>query len=833
VKVPAISTSYVSVRIGESMERIVRRLQKAPDVKYVVIVRPKASEGKPNYYVMKQREFVLRFLGRSSVKRRRPTLFRGLFRPDLREVDRAPTYIANRAVRTWKPEYDGGAWRAARYPVSIDHGNPAGVWEPVRKVHPKPRARPSKPRHARRGDRGSLWRAVAAAPKKRPPRKRTRRGTLSKTGRMQASPIRKAAPKKSRPKVKKKAAKKASPKLRSRGNKTGTRKLPANPTRVGRNPRPARHGPGRPATPAPRAPKGRPSVRRPAKQRPILRGIAGNVDSFGTDATRDALIELLTAKEVAIALADGPRPDSEEPATETLFPEIKPSDLHPLSGAPFTVAVLLSSKAAADTSGEIEIPAAAPDVVRTLRVHLLCDGYSGWDTLEYSGAAGTTKPARFGLSAPNVEGDERRIAMLRANFYLDNRWCGEGARNLDIRRDAAVDPIVKIPKPDMPAWRKALRLEPGATPPDLIVRIQGTTGSGEYVWSCLSPHLTLPAPVDLKAATMSLGTDAETYVRNLFKPYASIPLGRLAIAQIEGVGQGIYRSTPDIFKDAYWAVWKAATEGHFAFDTVQIVTDEPYIPWELMRIADRDRGPEVAPEFLAIRHSVGRWLASKSSRLTQRVRVNATAVAASDYSTVAAVAQKLPWAALEKNFLVERFETAPVELKSGPVLDFLEGGQAQAVHFACHGRMSITNPLASQLILEDTPDDLQPPMIDRDEVRDKGLGRMHPLVFLNACEVGGAAASLSLVAGFPAAFLGAGAAAVISPLWVVNDERAKQIAELFYEQAFAEDPVALGDVLRKVRARWRDEKHLTYLAYVLYGDPLAKVIYTGPRSAHN
>ena len=99
----------------------------------------------------------------------------------------------------------------------------------------------------------------------------------------------------------------------------------------------------------------------------------------------------------------------------------------------------------------------------------------------------------------------------------------------------------------------------------------------------------------------------------------------------------------------------------------------------------------------------------------------------------------------------------------------------------------------------------------------------HPLVFLNACEVGGAAEALSLVAGFPAAFLKAGASALVSPLWVVNDERAFEIARGFYDAALA--PAGprrpLGQLLRDVRAQWREEGHLTYLAYVLYGDPLA------------
>jgi CHAT domain-containing protein len=136
--------------------------------------------------------------------------------------------------------------------------------------------------------------------------------------------------------------------------------------------------------------------------------------------------------------------------------------------------------------------------------------------------------------------------------------------------------------------------------------------------------------------------------------------------------------------------------------------------------------------------------------------------------------------------------------------------------------MSVASPLNSELIMEDTPSNLTPAMVDREEVRE-GIGKEPPLVFLNACEVGGAGASLSLVAGFPAAFIGGGAAAVVCPLWVIHDERAMRIAEHFYDAALGREPRPLGEIMREIRAKWQGGKHLTYLAYVLYGDPLLQL----------
>lgn len=521
------------------------------------------------------------------------------------------------------------------------------------------------------------------------------------------------------------------------------------------------------------------------------------------------------------------RPAKTEPEKRTLFPDIKFSDDHPVSQSPLKVEVALSVQAVPGVGGEVTLPVSAPDMVHILDVHLLVGNDSQWDTLEFSEAEGTRKKASFDVRTPTVaSGDDRALAEVRANFYLNKRWCGEGLRNLDVRRVASVPPLATVPVPDEPEWRKLLNLEPGAQPPDLIVRIQKKTSVGEYVWSCLSPHVFLPAPATPQDSDMALGSDAETYVRTLFKPLAAKKtLERDDIADLRGVGENIYQATPRVFKDAYWTVWKAAQAGGFKFESVQIITDEPCVPWELMRVSDEARAPDVPPEFLAIRHCVGRWLALESTRLVQKITVTKLAVSASDYSTVTNMAQKLPWAAKEKEFLQKNYTAQGVDLKSAALLDFLEAGGAQTLHLACHGQMSVMEPNTSKLILEDDPKNLKPTMVNTTEVR-RGLGRDHPLVFLNACDVGGVAASLSLVAGFPAAFLGAGAAAVISPLWAVHDERAKEIAEFFYTHAFGPSPRTIGDIMREIRAGWTEKQHLTYLAYVLYGDPLARVHYT-------
>lgn len=510
------------------------------------------------------------------------------------------------------------------------------------------------------------------------------------------------------------------------------------------------------------------------------------------------------------------------PRQREAYPDISADDVHPVIGATVHFSISLVAHPTETTTGVVKLPETPPEFEHKLLVHLLFGTSSAWDTLIWSAQRGTIKAATFSLPAPAIQG-ERALVEARANFYLNKRWCGEGQRNLDVRSGIAVVPLAQIPLPMQAPWHQNLVLQPDAQPPDLIVRIQKGDVPGDFVWSCLSPHMDFPPPMDNNR--MSFKKDPATFVREVFAPLADKPLDDLELPDVEGAGEEIYENTPAYFRDCYWTLWRAAATGWISFDSVQIVTDEPYVPWELMRISDLKRASDVPPELLGIRHCVGRWLAVESASMLQHIHVSTVAVSGSSYEGTP-IMPKLPWVDSELE-LMETYEAEKVPLTKKRLVGFLDGGTAQALHLACHGQMLISDPNASKLIMEDTPHVLTPRLVMRREVWE-GLGRQHPLVFLNACEVGSAGASLSLVAGFPRAFMRAGASALVSPLWTINDKRAAEIAKEFYREAFvAGGGKPLGAVLRDLRAHWKKEKHLTYLAYVLYGDPMARVDYQG------
>jgi CHAT domain-containing protein len=223
---------------------------------------------------------------------------------------------------------------------------------------------------------------------------------------------------------------------------------------------------------------------------------------------------------------------------------------------------------------------------------------------------------------------------------------------------------------------------------------------------------------------------------------------------------------------------------------------------------------------------VGRWLAGESHQMRQKLPLSEMAIFASDYTKVPKVTAKLIWAEKEAVDLENTYQGKPKavrhDLLSNEVVRFLKEGKAQVVHFSCHGRMNQQNPSLSALLLEDDETNFVPAVVITQKSQ-RGIGSQHPLVFLNACQVGGLGAEVSFVTGWPQALLTMGAAAVIAPLWSVGDQSARKIAEQFYSYVIGEKPLSLGAALQKIRGQYKTENQLTYLAYLLYGDPTAVI----------
>jgi hypothetical protein len=519
-----------------------------------------------------------------------------------------------------------------------------------------------------------------------------------------------------------------------------------------------------------------------------------------------------------------------------LFPEIfcEPSHVVQKKELIITVRVLLVKPFDDQTVGSMWLPEGTPEEVHTLKVHLLMRGVSAWGEMQCSLAGGTVKgkEAEFKLSAPEMLPDEhgkwneRMFELIRVNFYLGGRWCGEAQRIIELLRDEGVTPCDRIPIAGEPLWRRYVQAEPSAKPPDLLVRIQ-LYGANSFRWTMISPLLNFNTPDDECIQTLE---KPERYVQDRFEWLAGRTSDGINRENILGACEELYRDTPRAFKKAYWELFRAARAGGSSressktpveFKTIQFISDEPCVPWELMTVVDRDVEPDVEPVMLSAEYQVGRWLADSSCVLRSRIEVSEFRVSTSTYSGIKDV-DPLPWTAEERESLSkEPWNAEPLNLRLADIRNFLVQGSAQAIHFACHGDMDQAVPQRSKILLEDDLTNFRTTAVDRDAVR-MGIGKHHPLVFLNACQLGAAGMVLSLGSGWPRAFLDIGASAFIGPLWSVQDESARDAATLFYAELSAGK--SLGEALQMMKKKWLDGGSITFLAYALYGDPTAKVV---------
>ena len=520
------------------------------------------------------------------------------------------------------------------------------------------------------------------------------------------------------------------------------------------------------------------------------------------------------------------------------YPDIEVSEEHPVQSTTIDVEVRITFEKPKRTKGGINLPADSNPYV--LDVHLLLGRESRWEKLTFQRPKGTISAAKFKNvkipSLPEVDhyGDKRVPTDIVVNFYLlapsegtdatairSARWCGEAVRRIEILPRPGM-PQTPIEPPETLEWRKYLHVSPTSPPPDLLVRIK-KLAEKEFQWTVLSPHQDF---THLQAEDLhcELSAAPYTFMQDHFEKFAGKQLDQAMIQQLDQACELIYTASPAGFRKAYWDLRLGTgqdPEKRPALETIQFISDEPYIPWELMRVADDNRAPDQEPEILALRHAVGRWIAPDSLELRQSLPVSSIAVFATDYAQVPKVKTKLKWALEERDNLVTNFKAVKYDVLDKVVGEFLLSGKAQVIHFSCHGRMNVQLPDQAVIELEDA--DLFAAKVWSTETR-RGIGRQRPLIFLNACQTGAAGELLGFVFGWPQAFLRMGATACVAPLWSVIDESAKDAAAEFYRLVLTsgnKKSIALGEALRAIRSQWKDKKSLTYLGYVLYGDPTA------------
>ncbi len=390
------------------------------------------------------------------------------------------------------------------------------------------------------------------------------------------------------------------------------------------------------------------------------------------------------------------------------------------------------------------------------------------------------------------------IAFVGVTFFVDGRPSGQITRQVEV--------LGRVETVAAPSKSIVVIAASGGPIADLTVTIVADPSrDGRSFWCFVStPHIEkyrqpVTGPWNLQSATQQL-------VSGFMARFTAVgtPRGQL-ISELKGVGVILFDSSPDIFREVFWALIDESAP----LKTIAIVTAEPFVPWELM-IPNRSMPSFVRRLPLGVEFNIGRWTDEKTVAPSWSLRIVDSSVIAPAYGGTMTLKNSL----LEANMVTEQYPGTIIR----PALFATVGKELGTVprsliHFVCHGRDTASG---IQCIKLDNNEELSSANI----LGIEGLGELfaetRPVVFLNACEIGRTTPSLVGLGGFVASFIKLGATAVIAPLWSVEDSIAHEIATLFYQEVKSSPDRPLSrDIQESASARLRPEFRKRHLRRLL------------------
>ena len=431
---------------------------------------------------------------------------------------------------------------------------------------------------------------------------------------------------------------------------------------------------------------------------------------------------------------------------------------------------------------------------------------------------------------PDAGPGVRRISL---DFYHRERLAGTASFQVEVRDRPPIDetpidldPIIvdraedgSVSNPDAGGM---LLASADAPRPDFVLRVALSADRRQLSYTLHSPTGKLGL-VYQRMGSVRLESDPRTFMENTL-----LGLSQMARASRKKLTEAQFAANQEKLREIGWDLYEQLFTPALrrAYRSVRqlrqqqpelsllIVSDEPWIPWEMILPHEDDLPDE---DFLCAQFRLTRWLDGRG--LPEDFGLHQARVVAPK-SNLASVKA-------EQDFFSQTLPTLRPDISYGgawldrvsQVTDALRAGDAQLFHFACHGDFDATRPDESALKLQDaslTPSQIVGPMRS-------GVAASRPLVFLNACHTGETGFSLTGMGGWAARFVRAGASAFVGSLWEVNDELAAQFAIQFYSQLLTGQ--TLGNAFHAARAHIRalDDANSTWLAYTLYADPNGRV----------
>jgi hypothetical protein len=431
-----------------------------------------------------------------------------------------------------------------------------------------------------------------------------------------------------------------------------------------------------------------------------------------------------------------------------------------------------------------------------------------------------SQPVVFLLKSGAVVGDK----AVTVDFYHKGRQIGSAEFMAEISHTAQAEPSAK---------KRVLTRTPALStftsspilPADVELRIMKSPESNtfRYILHSSIPEVnrhfadmgSMPlAAADPRAYLTTQFDELSQWAASPNRPAEDAEQQRV-VRELETMGEGFFdKLFSSELKAAYWELVSLRERG--VIKSLLITSDEPWIPWEMVKPYDQRTGKQ--DDFLAASWHLSRWLSGPG--LGDRINVTAVRAVIPELD--------LPFTRTEQDYItglklrgvdIGAFLRTKSDVTGSPGL-----GKVQAIHVAAHGNFKSDNPDESPITLQGGeelfPRDMQGSWL-------APLRQERPILFLNACHSAQVGFSLTGLGGWAStAVRELRVSAFIGGLWEVNDDLASQIAVSFYDNLRRD--MTLGEAFHAARMLIRDKNpgNSTWLAYSLYGDPNMQVTWT-------
>jgi hypothetical protein len=470
-----------------------------------------------------------------------------------------------------------------------------------------------------------------------------------------------------------------------------------------------------------------------------------------------------------------------------------------------------------DVGGPGAPPPEVEVVVRAPAFHI-----EGHDTQVMAVLRDEDADVRF-LLTPVALGDQ----PIRVDFYQHGRRVGTSRRTVLVAESVAIAPE---PRDDGPKDEpRDLTARPVIGPPDLELcatldpsdgrtirfTLHSTKASIDYHHTGVGQILLPASPSEkMSALYREIGALADRRRKrreiHVDHPDGGTPAnGEYDKRRLDTFGNDLWDElVPPQLQHEYWRFRDNVA-------SLLVTSDEPWIPWEMIKPYRYVNDVRQEDDFWCRRFAMARWLSGPSPADTFVMR--SAQPVTPEFVDLAAVSSELEFiqSLSTLDTAIERLPPLHDRLK---VLDWIEAGDFSILHFACHGAFDSTLPDESSIVLSGGK-------LRASDIRGRFVSpRMRPLVFINACHGARLEQSFTGLGGWADRFISARAGAFIGTMWEVDDALALQFAERFYTELIVERAsLATAFQVARDEIRQAAPDNSTWLAYVLYADPEARV----------